>query len=458
MTKNNKVSGSFRDPSGFLFVEEGDIFRQVNQKYAENYNALMSSGLYQELVEKRLIIPHKEVPEKELRSKDGYKIIQPEKVGFISYPYEWSFSQTKDAALTTLEIQKIALKYKISLKDSSAYNIQFFNGKPVLIDTLSFEKYKEGTPWIAYRQFCQHFLSPLVLMAYTDIRLNQLMRIYIDGLPIDLVAKLLPTKTKFNLSIFSHIHLHAKYQKKFESKKVEKSEAKVSQIALMGIIDSLESVIKKLSWKPAGTEWAEYYTFTNYSDKASDEKKQMVERLMKEVKPKEVWDLGANDGSFSRISSERNVPTVAFDIDPAAVEKNYLYMKSRNEKCMLPLVLDLTNPSPGLGWQNTERDSLTDRGPVDCALSLALVHHLAISNNLPFVKIAEHASKICQYFIIEFVPKDDSQVQKLLQNREDIFDHYNKENFEKDFSEYFNIKIAENIKGTKRTLYLMEKK
>ncbi|MCK4638399.1 MAG: hypothetical protein KAT33_03170, partial [Bacteroidales bacterium] len=193
--EKQNIAGSFRDPSGFLFKENGKIYRRINKVYADDYEQLMFSGLYNKLVENHLLIPHIET---ELKSADDdllYKIIQPELVQFISYPYEWSFSQLKDAALTTLNIQKISMEHGMSLKDSTAYNIQFWNGKPVLIDTLSFEKYKEGEPWVAYKQFCQHFLLPLVLMSYTDIRLNQLFRIYIDGIPLDLGAKLLPRKT-----------------------------------------------------------------------------------------------------------------------------------------------------------------------------------------------------------------------------------------------------------------------
>ncbi len=190
------VAASFRDPSGFLFSRNGALYRQINRVYADDYDHLISSGLYDQLVKSGLLIPHREVSEKPVYPELAVKVIQPELVPFISYPYEWSFSQLKDAALATLAIQKRSIKAGMSLKDASAYNIQFINGKPTLIDTLSFEIYKEGKPWDAYRQFCQHFLAPLALMARVDVRLGQLLRVFIDGIPLDLASRLLPASTR----------------------------------------------------------------------------------------------------------------------------------------------------------------------------------------------------------------------------------------------------------------------
>jgi len=207
MGSYQRISSSFRDPSGFLFYENDTIYRQINQYYKENYDFLINSGLYKTLVDSEQLIPHEEVNIKPFNPNTSYKIIKPEKIPFISYPYEWCFSQLKNAALTTLDIQKTAMKYDMTLKDCSSYNIQFHNGKAILIDTLSFEKYVEGQIWKGYRQFCQHFLAPLALMSQKDIRLNQLLRIYLDGIPLDLTSKLLPLRTRpsflsLKLSIF----------------------------------------------------------------------------------------------------------------------------------------------------------------------------------------------------------------------------------------------------------------
>jgi hypothetical protein len=215
-----QLSASFRDPSGFLFSRGGALYRQVNRKYQQEYARLMESGLYEKLVKAGLLIPHTEVNQAPAEAENAYKVIQPERVAFISYPYEWSFGQLKDAALATLSVQKRALKRGMSLKDASAYNIQFVHGKATLIDTLSFETYKEGQPWVAYRQFCQHFLAPLALMALRDVRLSQLLRVYIDGVPLDLASELLPWNTRLNFGLLTHIHLHAGAQKKYAGEEI----------------------------------------------------------------------------------------------------------------------------------------------------------------------------------------------------------------------------------------------
>ncbi|NIA18315.1 MAG: SAM-dependent methyltransferase [Actinobacteria bacterium] len=459
MNKNNeKIPSSFRDPSGFLFLEDGILFRQINNIYRNDFDYLINSGLFKTLREKNLIIPHEDVPIKNFESDNCYKIIKPKKINFISYPYEWCFSQLKDAALATLKLQKIALEFKMALKDASAYNIQFHRGQPIFIDTLSFEKYKEGEPWTAYRQFCRHFLGPLALMAYKDIRLGQLSRIFMDGPPLDLVSSLLPNSTRFKFSLLTHLHLHGLAQKHFAAKTVKKTGRKMSKHSLLALIDNLESAVKKIKWQAAGTEWGEYYSFTNYSDEAFQDKEQSVADFIGKINPKEIWDFGANTGVFSRLAADKGIKTISFDIDPAAVEKNYKETIKKQEKNILPLFLDLTNPSPAIGWENKERISLMERGPTDAAMALALIHHLAISNNLPLDYIAGFFRNICRSLIIEFVPKSDSQVQKLLSTRADIFPEYNRQNFEKEFSKFFTIQHSTNIKNSGRILYLMKRK
>lgn len=450
------LNSSFRDPDGFLFYRDNILYRQINFSYKDNYNFLLSSGLYNKLTKENLLINHQEI-NKTSYDNEAYKIIKPDFLSFISYPYEWCFSQLKAAALVTLKIQKIALDYNMSLKDASAYNIQFLKGNPILIDTLSFEKYKEGEPWLAYRQFCQHFFAPLVLMLYKDMRLLQLSRIFIDGIPLDLVSKLLPQRSKFKFSILSHIHLHAKAQNKFANKKFNKN-IKINKNSILALIDNFENSISKMSWRESNSEWNKYYNFTNYSDKAFLSKKEIINKYLDKVKPKTVWDLGANTGIFSRLASKKNIFTCSFDIDYNAVEKNYKKMSENLEKNLLPLFLDLTNPSPSLGWAHTERKSLEKRGPVDMVFALALVHHLAISNNLPLNHIASYFSKLAKYLIIEFIPKSDSKVKQLLSSRKDIFLNYNIKNFEKEFSDYFEILQINQVNNSNRILYLMKVK
>jgi len=458
------IDASFRDPSGFLFMREGVLYRQVNQIYAEDYTRLMDSGLYAKLVKAGLLISHAESGEGQAfqaaEPAVAFKTVRPEIVPFISYPYEWSFGELKDAALATLSIQKRALKLGMSLKDASAYNIQFHGGKPTLIDTLSFETYKEGEPWVAYRQFCQHFLAPLALMAYRDIRLSQLLRVYIDGVPLDLASELLPMRTRWNLGIATHIHLHASAQKRYADVAVSEARSgrKMSKEALLGLVESLQATVRKLVWKPAGTEWADYYAANNYTDAAFEHKKVLVGDWLSKIEAKTVWDLGANSGIFSRVAVETGAYVVSSDIDPAAVEVNYRLVKEKKEQNLLPLVLDLTNPSPSLGWNNRERDSFLQRGPVDATLALALVHHLAISNNVPLPRVAEFFSTCGEWLIVEFIPKSDSQVQKLLRSRADIFSEYTQAGFEKAFGRWYTVKESSAVRDSERWLYLMRRK
>ena len=452
-----QLSASFRDPSGFLFTRDEVLYRQINRKYEQEYARLMESGLYDRLVKAGFLIPHVEVDQEPAEAELAHKIIQPERVPFISYPYEWSFGQLKEAALATLSIQRRAMKAGMSLKDASAYNMQFVRGKPTLIDTLSFELYKEGQPWVAYRQFCQHFLAPLALMALRDVRLNQLLRVYIDGVPLDLASGLLPSKTRINVGLLTHIHLHASAQKRFSGADVKSRAATMSQQALTGLIESLDSTVRKLEWKPGGTEWGNYYDITNYSDAAFEHKKQLIKEWSARLKPSLVWDLGANKGVFSRVAGEGGAYVVSSDIDPAAVEQNYRQMKEEKAQNLLPLLIDLTNPSPSLGWANEERDSFPARGPADLALALALIHHLAISNNVPLPQVADFFAHVGKWLIIEFVPKPDSQVQKLLVSREDIFPNYTREGFESAFGQRFKMAEAVSLRESERVLYLMER-
>ncbi|KKR69670.1 MAG: Nodulation protein NoeA-related protein [Candidatus Nomurabacteria bacterium GW2011_GWB1_40_7] len=448
-----EIPGSFRDPSGFVYKKNNILYRQINYFYQDNYDQFINSGLYSELTSSGLLIKHEEI---ENQSDGAYKTLRPDVLPFISYPYEWGFSQLKDTALLTLRIQKIALKFGMSLKDASAYNIQFIGANPIFIDTLSFEKYKDGDPWVAYRQFCQHFLNPLLLMKYADTRLNKCSGIFIDGIPLDLTSAILPARTYFTPSILFHVHLHAKSQKHFSDKKAKKYPRKISKQTLLGLIDGLERFVKGLRWNTAKTEWGEYYSFTNYSPRAFEHKKEIIGQFIDKKNPGIVWDFGANDGSFSRMAGNRQIKTVSFDADYAAIEKNYLKCKREGDANILPLVLDLTNPSPAIGWSHHERMSLIERGPADMALALALLHHLAIANNLPFAKIAEFFSKICKYLVIEFVPKDDSNARRLLANREDIFSDYTQESFEYQFKKYFSMESAVPVEESDRILYLMK--
>ena len=442
-----------------MFSKDGILYRQVSSSYREHYDLLMKSGLYTALVDEGLLVSHVEMDSIEPPADEYYKVIKPEPVRFVSYPYEWCFSQLKDAALLTLKAMRKSIEYGMVLKDASAYNIQFIGSRPVMIDTLSFEKYVEGRPWVGYRQFCQHFLAPLALMKYRDIRFSQFLRAYIDGIPLDFASSALPFITKMKLSLLFHIHLHSKFQKGYsdKGKNIDKSK-KVSHVGFLGTLDSLETAIRSLTWKHSETEWGNYYSFTNYDEESFEHKRSLVGNYLKHTGSGMVFDLGGNRGEFSKVASDLGRYTVSLDIDPVAVETNYINCKNSGETGLLPLLHDLSNPSPALGWAHEERMSLTERGPADTVLALALIHHLAISNNLPLNKIASWFASLGESLIIEFVPKEDSQTQILLSSREDIFTDYNENAFKEAFSKHFTILESEKIKHSHRTLYLMRKK
>lgn len=454
------IPSSFRDTSGFLYRRSGRLLRQVNHVFGDDFRACKESGLFEELWAANLLVEHEEVASSEAYNGEAVAVIAPQIIPFISYPYEWCFRQLQAAALCTIEIAERAFARGFMLKDASAYNVQFIGSRPVFIDSLSFERLRVGEPWVAYRQFCQHFLAPLALMAKVDWRFSKLLLAHIDGVPLELASGLLPWGSWANFGLLMHLHLHSRAQLRYGSAagQGKKVKGQVSAQAMRGLFDGLASAVRALEWRPEGTEWGDYYDATNYTERSLARKAELVADFVGKVGPKMVWDLGANTGHFSSIAAKQGAYTIAFDIDPAAVEKNYRRLRAEKDEQMLPLVLDLTNPTPAFGWAATERSSLAERGPADLILALALVHHLAISNNLPLDRIADYFSKLGQHLIIEFVPKSDSQVRRLLASRKDIFPSYTQDGFERAFKTKYSVIEAVPIEGTERVLYLMERR
>lgn len=456
-----RVGASFRDPSGFVFQSDGVVYRQVHTSYRSNYEFLVSSGLYDNLTKQHLLISHTEIDHQLLGNRQTYKVLRPEQVPFISYPFEWAFSQLKDAAILTVDVQKRCVEKGMILKDASAYNIAFLEGKPILIDSLSFDRLREGQAWPAYRQFCQHFLAPLLLMSYKDIRLSQMLRIYMDGIPLDLAASILPRRTFLNLGVTLHLHLHARAQKRYAGTSppgITKSRAQLDKKALMNICDNLRSTIEGLSWNHRKTSWSGYYGGDSYQDESFENKCELVTDFLNVANPKCVWDLGANTGVFSRLASQRGIFTVSIDSDPGVVEENYLQAKQQKDINLHPLLVDLSNPSAKIGWANSERESLAERCNADCVLALALIHHIAITNNVPLYSVAEYLAILAEWLIIEFVPKGDKQVQRLLVSRHDIFSEYSQCGFEDAFSKFWDFVKLQRIQDSERILYLMHRK
>lgn len=447
---------SFRDPSGFVFEQSNTLYRQVNQSYKEHYDQLISSGLYEYLVKNKLLIPHIEVKDFIIEDRKAYRIIKPEKIDLISYPCEWSFDMLKDASLLTLKIAVAALNHGMILKDATPYNIQWHKGKLIFIDTLSFEKYEEGKPWIAYRQFCECFLSPLLLMHYKKADLHEMQLAYPEGIPLEITRRLLPGKSKFSILTWLHIHMHAKYSRKNAGKKEQN--VSMPQKRLMNLLASLQTLTGSLHLKNPDTTWGNYYEEAAQRKNYLDAKKEIIRSWLNELPVLQTGiDFGANNGELTKLMAEKNIRSVAMDIDPVAINKLYLNTQRNESNLLQPLLADLSNPTPSYGLNNKERPSLLERlQNRDIGLHLALIHHLCLGKNIPFPAIAGILASCCKYLVIEFVPKIDYRSQQLLSTKKDIYDWYTEEIFEKDFGTYFRIQKKASISESGRTLFLME--
>jgi len=454
MTKKiNRESSSFRDPAGYIYYEDNKVYRKIFKCYFKQYDHLMKSGLYDKLTLNKLLVKHKEIE----RNND-YIVIEVEKIPFISYPYEWCFEQIKDASLLTLKINKLALEYGMILKDASGFNVQFLRGMPIFIDTLSFDFYEEGAPWGAYGQFIRHFMGPVLLMKYVDERLNCLLSNYIDGIPVDITNAILKNRGRFTAT--QHIKWHSKAISNYNDSDKEAKVLNMPKAKLIQMIEMMERQINKLDRNERSTEWGDYYNHTNYDDEADKVKIKLVKEYLNKInfnKEDVLFDIGSNDGKFSRIATDK-VNVISFDIDTNCINNNYNKVKINNETKILPLFMDVTNPTPDIGFGLNERMSINKRGNVKGVMALALIHHIAISNNVFFDDIASWFAKLGENLIIEFVPKEDSQVKKLLKTRKDIFDWYDIEHFEESMLKYFSIVKKDKIKNSERTIYLMRRK
>ncbi len=449
---------SYRDKCATVYRKNSLVFRFISSQYEPAYRKLMQSGLYKHLTEEGLLVCHEEVEAPDAlgeRQDDFQTVIKPNKIPFISYPYEWCFSQLKDAALLTLRIQKIALAYGMTLKDANAWNVQFHGGKPVFIDTSSFEIHEEGSPWTAYGQFCRFFLLPLVLMSKCEPRLNSLLLAYPDGIPLDIGIRLLPLSTWLNPSLIGHLavtaFMNAHYRKSQGQASDSKQKVKLQQ--LLYVLNDLEDTISNLRLKQEDSVWSAYYKDNAYSPEAFAAKEIIVERILAQSKRKKIWDLGANTGHYSRLASPYADMVLAMDYDALCVENNYLDLKKRGKSNILPLLMDCTAPSPALGWALMERLSLPERGPCDLLMALALIHHLVIGRSINLEEVAAYMAKLGQELIIEFVPEDDSQVELLRKQKAGICQTYNQAAFEEAFCSHFILIEKQEIVDSKRIIY-----
>jgi len=456
MIKPNYLS--YKDLSARVIYKDGKYIRLILNSYKDEYTHLMNSGLFEELIKKNLLIPHEEIPLNEV-NKEVFKVILPKQIPFQSYPFEWSYMQWRKAILVFLKINQISLKYGMILKDATPYNFYFEGSNAIMFDTSSLIFFKENDKWIAYKQFCQEFLSPLALMFYKGPIWSKLYMAQLRGLPLQFVSKQLPTKSWFNLSVLLHIHLHSKY-----SFKVSKGNETYNKGFSLSKISSLFSMIESsiLSWKKPlffKNYWENYYEEDIETEAYINSKEQVIKDWLQLINPDSVLDLGANTGKFSIIASTLANKVISLESDESCVDEIVKQIDSRKITNVYPLIGDLAEPSPSLGLMNLEISSLFHRAKSEVVMGLALIHHLYFSKDMSFVQITDLFSKLCSKFlIVEFIPNDDRKVKQLIETKPQRAFDYCFDNFISNFSESFELIEKNTLIPSSRVLILFKVK
>jgi cyclopropane fatty-acyl-phospholipid synthase-like methyltransferase len=445
-----KEVSSFRDPDSSLSFDNSYYYRRISLNYEVHYNCLVASGLKDRLLQEGFILPFVEIIDESPEIGFSSRVLRTDILPFVSYPYEWSFSQFKEAALLTLKINQLALEYGMILKDASMFNVQFIGCKPFFIDLASFEIYEEDTPWKAYYQFCKHFFGPLFLAAKKNCILPKLLQYFIDGIPLKEVVSLCNWNDFLDSGAFLHLYLHAKGEGKTVTGSIKK---KVTKKQLSTIFTHLESTITNLKLKPKQTVWNDYNQNNNYEIESQQHKVEIIKGFLDQIDGKKALDIGANDGLYSQLLADKEMYTLVVDIDELAVDRAF----NCKSDLIHPLQMNLVNPTPAIGWNNIERKSFWDRCQVDVIQALAIVHHLVITYDISFEEIAKKLSQHTKYLIIEFVDPEDTQAQILLQNKPHHKIDYTQINFEKSFGSIFRLKDMKKIDDAKRYLYFFVK-
>lgn len=435
---------------------DGVYYRQVNRSYCSDFELLLRSGLYTALTQKGLLLPHSEIEADLTGHPEKYKILLPEQVPLISYPDEWSPSQLKTAALLTLELLRTGLDHGMVLKDAMPLNIQFHKGKAVFIDTLSFEKYDPAQPWVAYRQFCENFLNPLYLNHYHRIGTHTLAGAYPEGIPADVAATLLPWKARLRLGVWLHVLLPARVRKDVLPGGGQRVFDKTK---LLHLTSHLEHILENLGTGTGNpSHWKGYYQDSILSQDYLAAKEELFRTFIADIAFASALDLGANDGYFSKILAEKAIAVVAADSDWHCIDSLHRYTRQHPDCPILPLCVDIADPTPARGFANTERSSFTDRMPADLVVALALVHHLVLGRNIPLGSIAAYFFQLTtDRLILEFVPLSDPKAAQLRRNRKGEVPSYDETALEQAFAGYFTIERKSPVPGTERILYRMVK-
>jgi hypothetical protein len=386
-------------------------------------------------------------------------VLRHERVPFVSYPYEWTFGMLRDAALLQLDLLLASLDEGLILKDATPYNVQFDGARPVFIDVGSFERLREGEPWAGYRQFCMQALFPLMIQAHRDVALQPLLRGRLEGIPPTEAARMLNGRHRLHRGVLTHVVLHARLERRYERSagdevRGELRKARFGTELIRANAKRLRKLVSRLEWKPGASAWAAYRTTSTYTDDDARLKSEFVRGTVARVGPALTWDLGANDGAHSRIAAESGSYVLALDSDHATVEALYRSLRESGDPRILPMVADLADPSPGLGWRNAERRPLADRGRPDLILCLALVHHLSIAANVPLAEVVAWLADLGAPAVVEFPSREDPMVRRLLAaKREGSHPDYERERFERLLGERFEVRRREELGSGTRHLY-----
>lgn len=459
MTANAFESGSFRDRTSRVFYHNGAVYRALTKHALQDWEALSSTQFFQRLSAAGKVIASKRTEGvfPPTREEQWAAVLKHQLVPFISYPYEWSFSMLKDAALLQLELLLAALDEGMTLKDATPFNVQWLGTRPVFIDTPSFEHLTPGIPWEGYRQFCQLFLYPLLLQAYKDIPFQPWLRGALDGIDPEDCNRLMSLRDRFRPGVLTHVYLQAKAQTKYAATdrdiKKELLDAGFHATLIKANAQRLQKLVHKLSWKRTASAWSEYTEHHSYIDEDRRQKEAFVRHVVQSRSWSLVWDLGCNTGVFSRMAAENAHTVIAMDADQLVIERFYQSLKAQGQATILPLVNNIADPSPNLGWRGLERKTLLERGKPDLTLCLALIHHIVITANVPLKEFIDWLAAVTQELVIEFVTRDDLMVRTLLRNKRDTYTDYQHEYFERRLGETFTIIRREPLSSGVRFLY-----
>lgn len=463
--------GSFRDPGNRVFYLDGQVLRGLDRQATEDWHALAASDFLPSLLAAGKVCGTEPVDRSTLPLADANRwdtVLRHERIPFVSYPYEWSFGMLRDAALLHLEILTAALKAGFSTKDGSAYNLQWRGAAPVFIDIGSFEPARDGEPWAGYRQFCQTLLYPLMVQAHLGLDFQPWLRSRIDGIEPGQMRRLLGGTRRFSAGVLKHVHLHDAMQTRHGAAstgtvRAELRDAGFSRDLVLAGVRGMEKLVRRLDWQPPASHWGSYRETCTYSDSDSDRKQRFVAAALTGAgsRPELVLDLGANDGDYSRLAARHAGYVVAVESDPAVVEQLYRRLRADGERRILPLVMDLADPSPGGGWRGVERAPFATRAGADAVLALALVHHLAIGRNVPLAEVVDWLVGFLPEagtggrLVVEFVHPEDPMARRLLANKPaGLFPDYHRDGFERLLGRRCEITAREELPSGTRTLYV----